>query len=363
MLENRSFLKTIKISLVVILCLLISTSGVVVDASSGKLKGASIINCSGTNYGHHGDGHWHKATKHDAGWYPNGANLGYSNPCGETQAAPKTPVIKESAEAKEKREQAAREAEEKKQAEEAAKEAQRLEKERLDEEARLIAIEEEAERVRIENLRLNDTSVEDVVLGDLSLTSSSGILLIDYKDDISPIIKTNNEKASYTSNITSKRTPFKLNDIVIDVSSENGESTETLTYRFFDLGSKQELLEQDVSITYSLNGKTESINLNYIEEGRVLNFGTLSKTDASNLAIDAININGHVIEFEGINHLVQNGSIPFDQVSNFDFKINDLDYSLPFYISKTSSAPLMLSGVVGVSGLGVFGYLKRKNHK
>lgn len=98
---------------------------------------------------------------------------------------------------------------------------------------------------------------------------------------------------------------FKLNDIVIDESSENGESTETLSYNYFYLGTKQELQEQDVSIIYSLNGETESISLNDIEEGRALNFGTLSITDASNVVIDAININGHVIEFEGINLLIK----------------------------------------------------------
>jgi hypothetical protein len=52
-------------------------------ATPGRLKGASI--CTGANgitYGHHGDGHWHEAAKRSRGWwYPQGDNLGYTNPC------------------------------------------------------------------------------------------------------------------------------------------------------------------------------------------------------------------------------------------------------------------------------------------
>lgn len=87
-----------------------------VNASSGKLKTASIIECNGQHYGQHSsDNHYHKATKHDAGWYPQGENLGTKNPCEvvsnptsetespsekqETQKTPETKVIIETPEA------------------------------------------------------------------------------------------------------------------------------------------------------------------------------------------------------------------------------------------------------------------------
>lgn len=362
MLKKRRILKAIKVSLVITLCLLIGTSGISVDASSGKLKGASIINCNGTNYGHHGDGHWHKATKHDAGWYPNGENLGYSNPCGGSQAAPKSSVVKESAADKAKREQAAREAEEKKQAEAAAREAERLENERLAEEARIKAEAEEAERIRLENIRLNDVSIQEVVVDGNTLPTSSAVLLMDYRKNLDLVIKTKNENASSVATTSSKREAFKVNDIVVNVISENGEIEKSTMFSFFDLGSKEELLKQKVSIIYTLNSGTESISLNETTSGLAIDFGTLSSSDVSNIVINAININGHVIQLDE-KHLVRKDSIQFDQLSNFNFEINGIDYSLPFYVSKPSSAPLIFSSVGVVSGLGVFSYSKRRKKK
>lgn len=36
-----------------------------------------IVGCGGN----HGDVHWHRAVKHDAGWYPQGLSLGYTKLC------------------------------------------------------------------------------------------------------------------------------------------------------------------------------------------------------------------------------------------------------------------------------------------
>lgn len=57
-----------------------------INATSDKLRGDSITTCNGVNYGQHGDGHWHVATQHDSGWYPNGASLGYENPCATNES-------------------------------------------------------------------------------------------------------------------------------------------------------------------------------------------------------------------------------------------------------------------------------------
>ena len=56
----------------------------VVFASSGALKGDSIVSCNGNYYGKHGkDNHWHVAEKKSGRWYPQGSAI-YSNPCGVT---------------------------------------------------------------------------------------------------------------------------------------------------------------------------------------------------------------------------------------------------------------------------------------
>lgn len=49
-------------------------------ATSGRLKGSSIIQCNGNYYGQHGNGHWHIASKSGNYWYPNGGEI-HSNPC------------------------------------------------------------------------------------------------------------------------------------------------------------------------------------------------------------------------------------------------------------------------------------------
>lgn len=64
-----------------------------INATSGKLRGDSITTCNGVNYGQHGDGHWHMATQHDSGWYPNGASLGYENPCAVNESV--APIVEQ----------------------------------------------------------------------------------------------------------------------------------------------------------------------------------------------------------------------------------------------------------------------------
>lgn len=67
---------------VLIITLLIFNNSIVY-ASSGRLRGDSIVSCNGVTYGKHGDGHWHRATKDGDRWYPDGDSLGYSSPCNQ----------------------------------------------------------------------------------------------------------------------------------------------------------------------------------------------------------------------------------------------------------------------------------------
>jgi len=76
----RKVMFTVLSAVVILPVFIVSTT---VEGSSGKLRAASI--CTGTNgrkYGQHGkDSHWHRAKKHGADWYSDGANLGKKTPC------------------------------------------------------------------------------------------------------------------------------------------------------------------------------------------------------------------------------------------------------------------------------------------
>ena len=53
-----------------------------INASPGKLRGASIVTCNGVTYGvHSSDNHWHKAVDRGNGRYPDGDIVSATNPC------------------------------------------------------------------------------------------------------------------------------------------------------------------------------------------------------------------------------------------------------------------------------------------
>ena len=65
----------------ILLCFLINIS--FIYASSGPLKGSSIVSC-GKTYGYHGSNkHYHEAIKKNDKWMATGKNLGKNNPCGK----------------------------------------------------------------------------------------------------------------------------------------------------------------------------------------------------------------------------------------------------------------------------------------
>ena len=370
MLRIRKCSKVLTLSLTITMCLLVVLGSVGIEATSGRLKGASIVSCGGVNYGSHGDGHWHVATDHGSkGWYPNGAPVGSTNPCSGSPAPsapkapaekPKAPVVTESKEEKEKREQAAKEAELKKAEEAAAKEAKRKEQERLAEEQRVKEEKEEAERVRLQNIKLNDTSIDKIHLGDETELQLGEVVLLDYSKEIEPIIKTSNESASYKTSTKNGRSVFMLNDLLVDVVSENGESTNLFTYSFFDLGSNKELLDQEVELTYSMKNKDYRVKLSDSEEVKVFDLGTLSDSEARDIRVISLNINGQEVEFDSNEKVFKSKSDPFDQESSFDFGLSNLEYSIPLKINKKSNTPLVMGSVGAGSAIGLFTLLKRK---
>lgn len=378
MLRIRKCSKVLTLSLTITMCLLVVLGSVGIEATSGRLKGASIVSCGGVNYGSHGDGHWHVATDNGSkGWYSNGAPVGSTNPCSGSPAPstpkapapsapkapaekPKAPVVTESNEEKEKREQAAKEAELKKAEEAAAKEAKRKEQERLAEEQRVKEEKEEAERVRLQNIKLNDTSIDKIHFGDETELQLGEVVLLDYSKEIEPIIKTSNESASYKTSTKNGRSVFMLNDLLVDVVSENGESTNLFTYSFFDLGSNKELLDQEVELTYSMKNKDYKVKLSDSEEGKVFDLGTLSDSEARDIRVISLNINGQEVEFDSNEKVFNSKSDPFDQESSFDFGLSNLEYSIPLKINKKSNTPLVMASVGAGSAIGLFALLKRK---
>ncbi len=72
-----------KIKLIMLLLALIPSQ---IYATSGRLKGNSIVTCNGQSYGQHGDGHWHIAVQRGDYWYPSGSSLS-DNPCSSTSSS------------------------------------------------------------------------------------------------------------------------------------------------------------------------------------------------------------------------------------------------------------------------------------
>jgi hypothetical protein len=68
-----------KIITILALVLLLAPSSV--NASSGRLKKDSIIQCNGVSYGQHGDGHWHQAKQNSSGYWDPVGDAFSSKPC------------------------------------------------------------------------------------------------------------------------------------------------------------------------------------------------------------------------------------------------------------------------------------------
>lgn len=66
------------IKLIIVFLLMMS---IPINATSGRLKNASIQTCGGETYGSHGDGHWHVASQNSNGTYNATGSPIYGNPC------------------------------------------------------------------------------------------------------------------------------------------------------------------------------------------------------------------------------------------------------------------------------------------
>jgi len=184
--------KKILVNLYAILIIITAFTTVEINATSGKLKSASICTGSdGVTYGNHGDGHWHVAVKHDSGWYPQGSSLGYDNPC-TAQIIYEEPVHQE---------------------------PQIIYEEPAYQEPQII--QEPVNNVPILNINKNEITKYHSELSNKLLVNDLiklfGVIAIDEEDgDISSNIKTNIESVEI-NNVT------ETHKIIFEVSDNNGE--------------------------------------------------------------------------------------------------------------------------------------------
>ena len=75
-------MKNKRIIMILLLTFLVIGNITNVNASSGRLRKASIKTCNGVTYGQHSsDNHWHVASRNSDGSYSATGNPIYSDPC------------------------------------------------------------------------------------------------------------------------------------------------------------------------------------------------------------------------------------------------------------------------------------------
>ena len=343
-----------------------------INASSGKLKGASIVSCNGVNYGSHSaDNHWHKAKEHDSGWYPDGGVVSATNPCAsitapqeakpetkkETVVAPK----KETAAEIEKRKELERINEEKKQAEIAKLEKEkaeklelaRIEKERQEEVIRLEKIKQE-EILRIETIRLNNADVSNISL------NNSDKITVSYKnlDDIGKVkVILGNPTASIEGIEVSTTDVFSYNDFIINVVSENGLVSKPTRKKFYLVGDNKDLLNQKLDFSYKQSD--DKISLDYIDG--IHSIKLKKSKDIINLPLELETING-----ENLPSLTKVNIVPVvgnDYSHIIELSMMDESFEVPLnvIIEKNTILPLLATFVSAGSLSAVTFYKKKKN--
>ncbi len=255
-----------------------------VSATSGKLKGGSIISCGDTYYGHHGDGHWHVAADRGSGWYPQGGSLGYDNPCGGNVAQSRQEDTRA-------QEQEAKRIEDERVAAETAA-AKQLEEERKIKEA------EEAKAKEIELEKLNNTSIDAISFGGTEFGGSksknaSPLQLLASEINLDSFsVATKNGQATSTISFEKDLKPFMGNTLKVKVQSENKEKDQIHDFKVFIFGTAEEFVNAtyDAKISYGKDKTIELTNTSVSEiRGSDLN-------DLSEGTLSSISVNGYLVE-------------------------------------------------------------------
>ena len=234
-----------------------------VEATGGQISSKKIKYCSEVPYGRHGDDyHWHKAQMKGDRWYPDGPNLGYSDPCPNaslestnhipSNSLAKNPssneksqsdflkIAQEEAKIIEQQKKAKIEADRK-----SKEEAERL---KFEEEKIIQQVKTKQEEEKKEKLKLNNTKLHSVKAKGFQNLANNDIVYSDLDEDI--LIKTVNEKATYKLYEVSTILPFTRGLVQVNVVSENRNHEESHTIDVFKVGSQIELEQQELFLVY-----------------------------------------------------------------------------------------------------------------
>lgn len=249
-----------KVSSILLIALVFSfTTLTSISATSGRLKGDSIITCNGKSYGNHGDGHWHVAeNKGKSGWYPSGESLGYANPCAASEAPAKKPETKApEAKAPEAKAPEAKAPEVKQETKPSApKETPKATTPKTETPVQTPSVDKVVEEVveldeidtealELETKALTNTAIQSISIGSKAMQiKDKETYFINSVSDIK--VNLENEKAEYKIVPGSDIKPFEKNNLKIELTSENKEQTQTVDLPVFILGTNDELKSQNV---------------------------------------------------------------------------------------------------------------------
>lgn len=362
-----------KVSSILLIALVLSfTTLTSISATSGRLKGKSIITCNGKSYGNHGDGHWYVAVNHgEKGWYPSGESLGYANPCAASEAPAKKPEAK-APETKAPETKAPEvKAPEVKAPEAKAPEVKQETKPSAPKETpkattpktetpeqtpsvdkvveEVVELDEiDTEALELETKALNNTAIQSISIGSKAMKiKDKETYFINSVSDIK--LNLENEKAEYKIVPGSDLKPFEKNNLKIELTSENKEQTQTVDLPVFILGTNDELKSQNVVL--KIDNKDYKMNDKYFE----VKPEELSKLNKGEI-------------FIGDTHFAYGKDVKLVEVSGKDythelvFDVMNNKYSLPIQSKEASSSDMLLGGLtlIGGGSIGAGLYYNKK---
>lgn len=315
-----------------------------VDATSGKISGKKVIECSGKNYGRHGkDEHWHKAEMRGDSWYAIGPDLGYQNPCPSTPSNDNTSQDKvtQTQSQKNNTDQSAKGKGANQNNTEKQKQ-ERIEKQEKEKSQKLAADRESAEKIELQE---SDTTIYSIALSGFDSSTSSVYFYNNLEEDLKNSLATKDTTYSIETDIQAK--PFIAEDIKVLVTSKNKKNSKGYKYRVARLGTQDELTSQ--KLVLSLGDQ----NYDYVDGRFAIPYKEVKKPSVKAELL----INNICITDLSLENLENNNSI--------SLTIGNHKYSMPTKPLENDSnnlGSLALLGTFVLAGSGTY-YYKKKTRK
>lgn len=355
--------RKIKVSLLAMLMFI--TFGVSIEATGGQISSGNLVSCNGQLYGSHGpDNHWHRAAKKGNRYYPDGDNLGYSNPCGGGSAPAPAPASNNSEQkrvaaekseaARVENERIAAEKAEAKRIEDERIEAERLEAEKLEEERLEKERLEEEQRAKEEKERLENTTVNSIKLETKNKEyvqldmEKRNIYLATLPFPSNVEVDLQNKDANYKVEID-KPENFKESKINVKVTSEDESQIKDYKYSILYIDTDKAFDEYKMSIK-SNGGTIELVP----DKDRVKisssDYKALKKEGIKSLAINNIELNEREVKFD-------------EAESRLQIIVLNGEYNIPLEVESSGSVVVDVAVTATGAAAGAFGvhtYLKKK---